>query len=267
MGLAAGVYTGPNDSQGSYDVKEGEWSHWLGAEVPSAPMGLQATPGDGRVTLFWDEPSLDGGFPITGYNVYRGATPANLGLLAASSFPWHNDEDLINDVAYYYQVSAINGAGEESPRSEIASATPTAATPEQPPGDTTGPDVAIDSPLNNARLQPTASVLVVGTASDDVGVEKVEVSTDNMNWVLAIGTTAWSRVLSLAEGPHKIYARATDTSGNTGTTNIAVMVEAASPPPSTTLSSDLLVLIGIGAAVVAVVAVIAVRFWRRRADS
>ena len=266
IGLAAGAPTGGGGPQVSYDVKEGGWSYHLMAEVPSAPTGLQATPGDGRVTLFWDEPLSDGGSLITGYKVYRGTTTANLGFLATSPYPWHNDQDLTNGVAYHYQVSAVNGAG-ESPRSEIASATPTGTPPEQPPEDATSPNVAIASPLDNAHLDPTASVLVAGTAADDVGVEKVELSTDSVNWVLAIGTTEWTGIVSLAVGPNMIYARATDTSGNTATRNIAVIVEAALPPPSTGLSSDLLVLIGIGAAVVAIAAVIAVLFWRQRASS
>src|SRR5439155_1704606 len=43
----------------------------LPATPPSAPRNLQATAGDGSVTLNWEAPANDGGLPILAYLVYR----------------------------------------------------------------------------------------------------------------------------------------------------------------------------------------------------
>ena len=97
-----------------------------------------------------------------------------------------------------------------------------------PPPDTTNPTISITSPAEGSNLAST-SVTVSGTASDDVAVEEVELSTDGMTWVLATGTTSWSGTLTLAKGPNTISARATDTAGNTATVTIAVTVDTVKP--------------------------------------
>ena len=94
--------------------------------------------------------------------------------------------------------------------------------------DTANPTVAITSPADGATLDST-SVVVSGTASDDVGVEKVELSLDGTNYIVATGTTSWSGTMTLSEGPNTIFARATDTSGNTATVSIAVTVDTLNP--------------------------------------
>ncbi len=96
------------------------------------------------------------------------------------------------------------------------------------PPDTTDPAVAIGSPSDGATL-PSTSVAVTGTASDNIAVAEVELSTDGTAWVLATGTTSWSGTLTLAEGPNTITARATDTSGNNATLTIAVSVDTVKP--------------------------------------
>ena len=126
--------------------------------------------------------------------------------------------------------------------------------------DTANPTVAITSPADGEMLT-SALVTLTGTASDDVGVEKVELSTDGTSWVLATGTTSWSSTLTLAEGENTILARATDTSGNAATMSIAVTVV---PPPPGLLASPLVIAVGIGAGVAAVAAVAALLILRRR---
>ncbi|MFQ6013364.1 MAG: ABC transporter substrate-binding protein [Thermoplasmata archaeon] len=128
------------------------------------------------------------------------------------------------------------------------------------PLDTTNPTIAVVSPSDNATLT-SASVMVTGTAADDVAVDKVEVSADGTNWVLATGTTSWSAALTLAEGGNTIFARATDTSGNAATTSIAVTV--VTPTPDQPIS-PLVIAVGIGAGVAAVAAVAALLILRSR---
>ncbi len=89
--------------------------------------------------------------------------------------------------------------------------------------DTTSPTIALTFPAEGTVLKST-SVTVSGTASDNVAVERVELSKDGTNWVLADGTTSWSGTLTLQKGSNTIYARAMDISGNNASTSISVSV-------------------------------------------
>ena len=99
---------------------------------PSAPTNLVATGGNAQVTLTWQAPASNGGSPITNYRIYRG-TSSNGETLKATigNVLTYTDTSVTNGVTYYYQVSAVNGAG-EGPRSNEASATPS---PPPPPPD------------------------------------------------------------------------------------------------------------------------------------
>ena len=81
--------------------------------------------------------------------------------------------------------------------------------------DVTAPNVAITSP--DAGSTVSGSVTVSGTASDNVGVTRVDVQIDNGAFTLAAGTASWSYSFdsaTLAEGGHDIRARAMDAAGN-----------------------------------------------------
>ena len=83
-----------------------------------------------------------------------------------------------------------------------------------PAGDTTLPDITITSPASDASFT-TATITVSGTASDNAGLDKVEVKVgSDGDWVAVSGTLAsWSTTVTLDLGPNTIYARANDTSG------------------------------------------------------
>src|SRR5207245_8812275 len=99
---------------------------------PSAPTNLVATAGNAQVGLTWQAPASNGGSPITNYEIYRGTASGGETLAATNGNPLsYSDGGLTNGVTYYYQVSAVNNAG-AGPRSNDASATPTA--PATPPG-------------------------------------------------------------------------------------------------------------------------------------
>ena len=226
--------------------------------APMAPRNLQAAAGDTQVTLSWLAPADDGGSAITGYRIYRGTASGALTLLPAmvqESARFHPDTGLSNGQPYYYQVSAVN-AVDESPPSSEAAATPTAGIT-----DTANPTISITSPTQGQEFV-TTSVAVAGTASDDVAVERVELSTDGASWVPAIGTTSWSGTMTLSEGESTIHARAVDTSGNTATTTVTVtvtlQVEGQPTPDLTTLGIVAVVAAG------AVAGVIAILLARRR---
>jgi len=88
--------------------------------------------------------------------------------------------------------------------------------------DTTRPQILITSPANGSTLS-NATFTLSGTASDENGVFKVEVSLSAISWWMATGTTSWSYPgLTIGTGISTIYARATDVAGNTNLTWITL---------------------------------------------
>ncbi len=101
--------------------------------VPGAPLVLVATSGVLRVVLSWQVPVDNGGSAITGYNIFRSTTAGNEALFAViGNVSSYTDTGLSAGQPYYYQVSAINDAG-NSVRSAEATATPTSPEPEPEP--------------------------------------------------------------------------------------------------------------------------------------
>ena len=129
--------------------------------TPGAPTGLQASPGNGSVSLSWTAPTNTGSSGITGYKVYRGTSSGGETFLASVSGTSYPDSGLANGTTYYYYVTAVNGSGEGAKSGE-ASATP--ATPATTPGAPT-------------LLQPTAgnqSVSLSWTAPTNNGGSAVQ---------------------------------------------------------------------------------------------
>jgi fibronectin type 3 domain-containing protein len=108
---------------------EGPFSNEVSVMVgsgPSAPRDLQATAGNGTVTLTWDAPEDDGGWEITGYKVYRGtAAGAETLLITLGDVTSYTDSSVVNGQTYYYRVSAVNDLG-EGPQTASEDATPMA---------------------------------------------------------------------------------------------------------------------------------------------
>lgn len=95
--------------------------------------------------------------------------------------------------------------------------------PPAPPPDTTPPNVAFSAPA--AASTVSGNVSLAGTASDNAGLAKVEVSVDGGPLQGAQGTSNWSsplNTLSYSDGSHTLTARATDTSGNVATASESV---------------------------------------------
>ena len=83
------------------------------ASPPGAPTGLTATPGNAKVDLAWTAPASDGGSPITGYRIYRGTTSGAESLVATLGVvTTYTDTGRTNGTTYFYQVAAVNAAGE-----------------------------------------------------------------------------------------------------------------------------------------------------------
>jgi fibronectin type 3 domain-containing protein len=92
--------------------------------VPDAPTGLMAISGRAQVTLNWIAPNDNGGSAVTGYKLYRSTTSGGTYILIASpSGQNYIDLNLTNGQTYWYNVSAVNAAG------EVAKAAPVSSTP------------------------------------------------------------------------------------------------------------------------------------------
>jgi glycosidase len=106
----------------------GRWGAILvtppGADLtpPEVPTGLTATAGDGSVALAWD--AVPGS---AGYFVYRSPVSGG-GYAPLTATPWmdttYTDDTVVNGRLYYYVVTAVDGAGNESDRSNEAEALP-----------------------------------------------------------------------------------------------------------------------------------------------
>jgi hypothetical protein len=97
-------------------------SNKVDLQPPSAPNGLAATEGNAQVGLTWSAVS-----GAAGYNVYRspvsggGWVKINSSLVTGTTF---SNTDLQNARTYYYAVTALDSAGNESAPSTEVSALP-----------------------------------------------------------------------------------------------------------------------------------------------
>ena len=97
-------------------------------EPPAPPTSLSATGGAGSVSLDWDD---NGEADWAGYAVYRSTTSGGGHVLIASGVPssQYTDVAVNAGTTYYYEVTATDVAGNESGRSNEASATPSEPAP------------------------------------------------------------------------------------------------------------------------------------------
>ncbi|MBN1560360.1 hypothetical protein JW998_08925 [candidate division KSB1 bacterium] len=93
------------------------------ASPPSAPNGISASAGNGKITIIWS--SVTGS---TSYNLYWATTPGvtpETGTQVRNVTCPYTHTELVNGTTYYYIVVAVNEGGESSASDEV-SATPVA---------------------------------------------------------------------------------------------------------------------------------------------
>ncbi len=90
--------------------------------VPGTPTDLSAIAGNGEVILSWRAPVSDGGYYVTGFNVYRSMSmTGNYSLISTPQDLAYPDTGLINNRTYWYSISAVNAAGEGAKTAPISS--------------------------------------------------------------------------------------------------------------------------------------------------
>jgi hypothetical protein len=115
--------------------------------------------------------------------------------------------------------------------------------------DTTAPSVSITAP-SSATL--AGSVVLSGSAADNVQVASVDLSVDGGAYQHASGTTSWTASVdttAYVDGSHVLVARATDSAGNTATASLSVTFRNATVSQDTTPPSVAIALPSAGASV------------------
>jgi fibronectin type 3 domain-containing protein len=232
-------------------------------------MNLVATAGVAQVGLTWQTPSsIDPGYPITNYKVYRGTAPGTaIFLVDAGDVLSYTDTAVMAGQRYYYQVSAENSI-DESSRSNEDSATPTATAAD--------PSISIVEPTAGATVGTVVflQVQITGFIIDAENVGQANVPGRGHYHVTVDGTTIDFMVTGLiyavkdlTEGQHTIrvslhnndHSALTPEVGDEVTVNVA----APAPPPA---GIDPVVFAGttIGLIVLLIVVAVALILWGRR---
>lgn len=190
VGVTVAGYNGDNvgvvqhyeipGSDGARAVGAGSWpmfhhdpslsgvSSALAASGTVAPTALTAQAGNGQVSLSWTAPTGAGAASTTGYNVYEATAPGhesgapiNGAPIAGTSYPVTG---LSNGQSYYFEVTAINAAGEGAPSNE-ARATPatTSTTTTAPSGGGSPPPAPPQTTTTTAATTTTTSAPMTTT--------------------------------------------------------------------------------------------------------
>jgi fibronectin type 3 domain-containing protein len=180
---------------------------------PSAPSGLGATPkSESRIDLAWN-PAADNESGISLYNIYR--DNVKVGTATSTSY---SDMGLSENTAYTYQVSAVNGAGTEGPKSNTVTGTTMA---DNTPPDIVSADAAAESqvtvvfsePVDGAGAENKANYSInnnITISSAALGPDNVTVTlitsvlTKDVNYTLTV-----NNVRDRAKSPNTIAANTT----------------------------------------------------------
>jgi parallel beta-helix repeat protein len=192
--------------------------------VPDSPTTLIATAGDEVVHLSWGAPLNEGGSPIVHYRVYRGeSSGGEVLLIEVGIVTSYTDNDVVNNVTYFYWVSAVNdGVGEGAHSNEVN------AIPMVPPvPENKIPTAQITSPLTEDIVNGT--VTISGTVSDvDGTIQFIQIKIgEDGQWINISGNESFSHDLdttTLDNGRHPIYVRAYDGENYSKEAGITIIV-------------------------------------------
>jgi len=162
-----------------------------------------------QVVLGWDAGSASAS---AGYILYYGEVSGYYSVaLDVGTATTAAISGLYEGRTYYFTVTAYNVDGDESPYSNEVTYTFAEA-------DSTPPTVALTSPVNGASVPKKSTVTIGATASDNIGVTKVEFYV-NGQLVCADTTSAYSCVWQVPAALGRTYqlrASAYDAQGNVG---------------------------------------------------
>jgi hypothetical protein len=141
--------------------------------APDAPTGLAATlVGTDQAALTWSAPTVDGGSPITGYDVFMGASPGAESATPVNTSPLSGTSYTVTGLTagtYYFTVEALNAIGASPPSNEVVAADSTTVITSSASPSVTGQSVTFTATVAAVGYDagtPTGSVVfsVDGTA-------------------------------------------------------------------------------------------------------
>ena len=157
---------------------------------------------------------------ISGIQKIQVSTNTNAGWIdAAGTTLWSYTFNNLSGVTNILYAKAIDNAGNESTNAWIKVTI-----------DTNIPTINITYPADSLITNST-SIAIGGTASDNINVTLVQVSTNNgATWDNATGTTNWTYNIILPNGTYPIQAKAQDNNNNwSSIAQITVTVDTISP--------------------------------------
>jgi predicted phage tail protein len=162
--------------------------------VPGAPTLNSATPGNGSVALSWSAPTVNGGSPVTGYDVYDSQTLSSILTTTPTLVTGTSTtvSGLTNGTPYYFEVEAVNAVGNSAPSSDL-SATPVAsAVPGAPTLNSAQPGrrqitLSYTAPSNNGGSAITGYYIYVGTSAGGVSTTPINSTPTNYTRVTVTG--------------------------------------------------------------------------------
>jgi hypothetical protein len=167
----------------------------------------------GSATLNW-QPNEES--DLAGYRVYYGTESRIYGPpLNVSTVTDYSINDLPEGMTYYFAVTALDTSGNESGYSnEVQKAI----------ADGTSPVVSLSTPTSDGSyVTESGTLMVTGTASDNVGVTQVVWENSSGGSGTASGTSSWSvSAIALVEGLNTLTFTARDAAGNLGSRSLAV---------------------------------------------
>ncbi len=169
----------------------------------------------GSVQLSW-QPNTEA--DLQGYNLYYGTESRQYGPpMPADKTAQITLSELEEGVEYYFAVSAVDTAGNESGFSEEISKLISSTDPQLPV-------VYITSPVEAETYTSNKAVIdLAGTAGDNDSIKQITWSSSTGANGIASGTASWSiSGINLAEGQNVITVTATDASGNQTSDTITV---------------------------------------------
>lgn len=188
---------------------------------PAAPTGVTVTPRlGGAFEVRWTPPPSDDGSPLASYNVYARGPGGSFQKAGSSTSPlFVADVKGATGQTYEFQVSAVDGVGNEGTRSAIASGVADATPPPAPR------DVRVEG-NQFGDIYTTRDLTVRWTGSADAHEYRVEANG------AALGTTEATqlRVQVSADGEARLVVVALDRAGNEApSTPVALLIDSTPP--------------------------------------
>nr|KXH74787.1 MAG: hypothetical protein AM324_15570 [Candidatus Thorarchaeota archaeon SMTZ1-83] len=232
--------------------------------APSPPLSLSAIESeDGNVVLLWEIPEHDGNSDVSGYRVYRNTTSGNFDIvLEETTYEYLVDTSALPDTTYHYVVTAVNSYGESFVSNEVTVNVP----------DLTPP--TIDQPQDISYTEGDLGHFISWTPADtnpaSFYITRNGVMVISGAW---LGDEITLNVDLLPEGLYTFNCTVFDRGGNSANDVVIVIVEAGPQPTTTTTTttggttgtgngetgSTVILLMGIGAGVVLLVAIFGLR--------